>query len=64
MIRAFELLHEGAGAGGTDVAYPTTVFVDGEGKSRWTYRPKSLTKRLPHEEFMGALDETFGSTGS
>ena len=47
MIDAFGVKHEGGGPGGSDIAYPTLILVDGRGGVLWTHRAVRNTDRLP-----------------
>lgn len=57
MCRALDVIHPGAGAGGSDVAAPTTVLLDGQGTVRWLFRPDRFLKRLSPDELLMAIDE-------
>lgn len=57
MCHALDVMHPGAGAGGSDVAAPTTVLVDGQGTVRWLFRPDRFLRRLSPDELRAAIDD-------
>jgi peroxiredoxin len=54
--RAFAVIHEHMGPGGTDTNAPTTFLVDGAGNVRWFFRPERFMVRLSPDELLTAVD--------
>lgn len=54
--RAFAVLQEHAGPGGTDTNAPTTFLVDAAGNVRWLFRPDRFMVRLSPDELLAAID--------
>lgn len=40
------LAHEGAGPGGRDIALPTQILIDREGRVLWTFRSTDVRERI------------------
>jgi peroxiredoxin len=59
VIRAYDLLHRGAGPKGTDVARPGEFLIDSNGIVRWLNLTESVTVRARPEEVLKAADELF-----
>jgi peroxiredoxin len=57
MCEALQVVHPGAGPGGKDIAAPTTILVDGQGRVRWLFRSDRLVSRLSPEQLLAAVDE-------
>ena len=57
LAKSLQVIHAGAGHGGTDTNAPTTFLVDGTGKVRWFFRPNNFMVRLSPEELLTAIDE-------
>ena len=55
-IRRYNLLHAGAGPGGSDVALPAEILVDSSGTIRWVNLTDSATVRLRPEEVLTVWD--------
>jgi peroxiredoxin len=56
LTEAVNALHVGAGPGKSDVAAPTTLLLDGEGKILWAFRPQRLIVRLTPGELLAEVD--------
>ncbi len=57
LVKAVEVLHQGAGPQGVDIAAPTTFFIDKQGTVRSLFRPKQVIARLSAKEVLKAVDE-------
>jgi peroxiredoxin len=55
-IRRYNLLHAGAGPGGSDVALPAEILVDSTGTIRWVNLTESATVRLRPEQVLAVWD--------
>ena len=55
-IRAYDLLHEGAGPKHTDIARPAEFFVDGSGVVRWVNLTENIAVRARPEQALAAID--------
>jgi peroxiredoxin len=55
-IRSYNLLHPGAGPGGSDIALPAEILVDSTGAIRWLNLTESATVRLRPEQVLAAWD--------
>lgn len=60
MAKAFAVLHEHMGPGGSDTNAPTTFLIDGAGKVRWFFRPDTVFVRLPPDQLLAAIDRELG----
>src|SRR5438445_12567447 len=58
LISAAEVLHQGKGQGGADVAAPTTVQIDKQGTVRWLFRPGQVITRLLAAEGLEEVERT------
>src|SRR5438552_3709474 len=56
MARAFAVIQEKMGPGGTDTNAPTTFLVDGVGTVRWFFRPDRFMVRLSPDELLKEVD--------
>lgn len=56
VIRRYDLLHEGAGPKGQDVARPAEFLVDRTGTVRWVNLTESYTVRARAKQVLEALD--------
>jgi len=56
-IRAYDLLHPGAGPGGGDVARPAEFLIDATGTVRWAQFTESYMVRARPETVLKAIDE-------
>ena len=56
VIRRYDLLHAGAGPGGTDIARPGEFLIDRAGTVRWVNLTESFLARATPEEVLKALD--------
>lgn len=57
MTDAIHAMHAGVGPGGSDVAAPTTLLMDGSAKIRWVFRPNKIIVRLKPDELLAAVDQ-------
>jgi peroxiredoxin len=55
-IRAYNLVHAGAGPGGSDVALPAEILVDSTGAIRWMNLTESAMVRVRPEQVLAAWD--------
>ncbi len=62
LLDALGIRHRG-GNMGKDIAFPTTVLVDGEGIVRWTYQADTYRKRARPEEVFAAIGSMGGAGG-
>jgi peroxiredoxin len=60
LIEAMDVLHAGAGHGGSDTAAPTTFLIDGAGHVRWTFRAERFFTRLSPADVLAAVDQHLG----
>ena len=56
VIRRYDLLHKGAGPGGTDIARPAEFLVDSSGTVRWRNLTESITVRARPQQVLKAWD--------
>jgi alkyl hydroperoxide reductase subunit AhpC len=56
LIQAAEVLHQGGGQKGEDIAAPTTFFIDKQGTVRSLFRPRQIVTRLSAKEVLRELD--------
>jgi peroxiredoxin len=56
-IRRYDLVHEGAGPGGSDIARPAEFLVDSTGTVRWMNLTGSYTARARPDQVLQAVDE-------
>jgi peroxiredoxin len=59
LAKAMQVIHHGAAADGSDTNAPTTFLVDGSGYVRWRFRPDTFFERLPPQELLTAIDQTW-----
>src|SRR5437879_4872047 len=52
LVDAAEVLHQGAGHHHEDVAAPTTILIDHDGRVRSLYRPPQVISRLSAREVL------------
>jgi peroxiredoxin len=57
LVAAAGVLHAKAGPHGEDIAAPTTVLIDREGRVRWVFRPDRIITRLSPTEVLAAVDQ-------
>jgi peroxiredoxin len=55
-IRAYDLVHAGAGPGGSDISRPAEFLVDAGGTVRWVHLTGSIAVRARPEEVLKAID--------
>jgi len=57
LLDKLNIVHRDApGAAGTgDIAFPTSILVDGKGIVRWTYETETYRQRARPEEVMAAI---------
>jgi peroxiredoxin len=60
LLDALGIRHPG-GKDGSDIAYPTSMLVDADGKVRWIYQSDSYRQRARAEEVLAALAALVGS---
>ena len=53
-IRRYNLLHKGAGPGGSDIARPAEFLVDSSGTVRWTNFTEDIRIRPKADEMLAA----------
>lgn len=56
VIRQYDVLHEGAGPDGEDIARPAEFLIDSAGMVRWANLTESLTVRTRPDEVLQAVD--------
>ena len=61
-IRAYGLLHEGAGPEGSDVAIPAHVLVGQDGKILWRRKSQRVQDRLAPEQIIESVRAAIGSS--
>lgn len=61
MSKAMQVIHAGAGPGGTDTNAPTTFLVDGAGKVRWLFRADNFVERAEPDVVLAAIDKAFSA---
>lgn len=57
MIRRYDLLHPGAGPGGTDIARPAEFLIDSSGVIRWVNLTEDVRIRTRPEQVLKEIDE-------
>jgi len=57
VIRRYDLLHEKAGPGSTDISRPAEFLIDSTGTVRWENLTKSVIVRAHPEEILKAVDD-------
>jgi len=55
-IRAYDLVHAGAGPGGADISRPAEFLIDATGTVRWAHLTDSIAVRARPEEVLKAID--------
>lgn len=58
VIRAYGLVHPGAGMEGGDIALDTTLLVDADGRERWRRVSETLPDLPTAEEILTRIRET------
>jgi peroxiredoxin len=56
-IRAYDLVHAGAGPNGADIARPAEFLIDSTGTVRWENLTSSIAVRARPEEVLKAVDD-------
>lgn len=56
VIRRYDLLHERASKGGSDIARPAEFLLDSSGTIRWRNLTEDFTVRVKGEDVLKALD--------
>jgi alkyl hydroperoxide reductase subunit AhpC len=56
VIRRYDLLHQGAGPNGSDVARPAEFLIDSTGAIRWVNLTESLAVRARPDQVLKAFD--------
>lgn len=56
VVRQFDLLHRGAGAGGADIARPAEFLLDSSGTIRWVNLTENAAVRARPEQVLLAFD--------
>ena len=56
VIRRYDLLHRGAGPGGTDIARPAEFLIDSTGTVRWVNLTESFTVRAEPDQVLEQAD--------
>ena len=64
VIRAYDLVHEGAGQGGVDIARPAEFLVDSKGTIRWVNLTGSIIVRARPEQILEAWDRIGAAPGA
>lgn len=57
LMRAAEVLGPHKGPDGREVASPTTILINRQGRVVWTFRPDRYINRLPAADLLAAVDE-------
>jgi peroxiredoxin len=57
VIRRYDVLHPGAGPGGTDIARPAEFLLDSNGIVRWVNLTGNVAVRARPEQVLEALDQ-------
>ena len=57
VIRRYDLLHQGGGPKGSDVARPAEFLIDSSGAIRWVNLTESLAVRARPEQVLKAFDD-------
>ena len=57
VIRRYDLLHQGGGPKGSDVARPAEFLIDSTGAIRWMNLTESLAVRARPDQVLKAFDE-------
>ena len=57
VIRAWDLIHEDSGPGGTDLSRPAEFLVDATGTVRWVNLTESYAVRAWPDEVLRAIDD-------
>ena len=55
-IRSYDLLHEGAGPEGSDIARPAEFLIDSSGTVRWANLTDSITRRARPAQALERVD--------
>lgn len=63
-IRRYDLAHEKAGPGGTDIARPAEFLIDAHGTVRWMSLPSSVLARTRPEQVLKAIDDSGPGTAA
>jgi peroxiredoxin len=63
-IRAYDLVHAGAGSGGADIARPAEFLIDSTGTVRWESLTHSIAVRTRPEEVLRAIDDLGTAPGA
>jgi len=56
VLRLYDLVHEKAGPGGTDISRPAEFLVDSQGTVRWVNLTDSIAVRARPERVLGVVD--------
>jgi peroxiredoxin len=56
-VRLYDLVHEKAGPGGTDISRPAEFLVDSTGTVRWVNLTDSISVRARPEQVIKVVDE-------
>jgi peroxiredoxin len=56
LVKALKATHASAGPGGADVAAPTTLLLDRNGRIAWTHRPERVLSRLSSAELLAVAE--------
>ena len=56
-IRRYDVLHQGAGPNGADIARPAEFLIDSSGVVRWVNLTESVTVRARPEQALKAFDD-------
>ena len=57
VLRLYDLVHEKAGPGGTDISRPAEFLVDASGTVRWINLTGSITVRARPEDVLKIVDQ-------
>ncbi len=56
-IRLYDLVHEKAGPGGTDISRPAEFLIDSQGTVRWANLTDSIAVRARPEQVLKIVDD-------
>jgi peroxiredoxin len=61
VVRRYDLLHKGAGPGGTDIARPAEFLIDSSGTIRWVNLTENAAVRARPEQILKEFDAFGGN---
>jgi peroxiredoxin len=57
LVKALDAVHSRAGPKEEDIAAPTTLLIDRNGRIVWTFRPKRHIERTAVKDLLAAVDK-------